>query len=31
MSGLLLPFAMSEARKVTEFIMDNWQQLAEKH
>ena len=30
LSGLLLPFAMSAARKDTEYIMDNWQRMAEQ-
>lgn len=29
-SGLFLPFAMNKARKDTEFIMDNWQRMAEQ-
>ena len=28
-SGLFLPFAMKQAREDTEFILDNWQALAE--
>ena len=30
-SGLFLPFAMSRAREDSEYIMDNWQRMAEQH